>query len=890
MSSQPLFFAPTEHVKVAGYKLPSNPRFWQSEIIRYLASQHPYLQLADSEIDIRRMDAAKGAAVGSVVLGSQIAIPIIINRPRPGADPELAPMDVFFHKGRYRFLEPETIKNVIHTPQVGEPEKKPSQALGGNPYIGDVTGDATPLEYSGQASPFAGPYDGAKVSCDLSTYLLPDYLRKEAGSGEKAKERAILFGTTGGIGGGVTGAIRTKGGPGARAVGALSGTAIGALAGAAAGAGSVPVIKALGLSKKEKRQQREAIKRIVKNEIEKSSALDFSAGIDDVTENGLLSGLIKNAYIDPNDISNFRRLLATNPAIIPGAGGNLKLVEVIARRGPYTTMSSGSLVKAPNMVQIYQRDGAVYIKFSGGPESKTDKDELKKIVGDRLPEVMSKLRSGGVFMEHDGVQEVSWDVKRPLGEARSITSDGLYAVRTQRGENLVGMVCQAVMDIDGKTLPLKLFVSPEGKYSLVGEMFGVRLAGKHRLPSQVPSAGQSGVFVNYVHGTPISTLPMRLISVRRVKPDEGDERVLYLMQNPMTGDRFTLSPVRGIQGFERMRVVDPGVKALSEGTNVYYMPADSEWVTFKNPVRLAETAEELQKLSSIEEETHVTYSGGHWNVEATLAKEAVAVRGFLGTGLHQAKQLFKNPGRYGQSISRSYGIHSKRYGGLGGALQTAKQYAPGAAVLGGGAYGAYRLGGALTGGGPQPQPQTPKIQYAKFSSYNLDEPGAREVLVSMGMTPDDAERVMDTARAHDGMDRGIKIAGLHEPQIRGEEIDYVPEREYDQATIDFAAGCRPGPELIKAAAESQHPETLDALLSLEFITPQNLKYFIDSIPDFDEAATRLAALLVAVRLGMPNVPEQPVKDALEGLSKTINKLQVLKSAVEHKNGRASTSM
>jgi len=91
--------------------------------------------------------------------------------------------------------------------------------------------------------------------------------------------------------------------------------------------------------------------------------------------------------------------------------------------------------------------------------------------------------------------------------------------------------------------------------------------------------------------------------------------------------------------------------------------------------------------------------------------------------------------------------------------------------------------------------------------------------------------------------------------------------------------CRPDIKLIKAAAESGHPETLDALLSLEFITPQNLRYFVDHLQDFEDTASRLAALLMAVRLGMPHVNEQPVLDALEGLSKTVSKLHVLKSAL-----------
>ena len=96
-------------------------------------------------------------------------------------------------------------------------------------------------------------------------------------------------------------------------------------------------------------------------------------------------------------------------------------------------------------------------------------------------------------------------------------------------------------------------------------------------------------------------------------------------------------------------------------------------------------------------------------------------------------------------------------------------------------------------------------------------------------------------------------------------------------------------ELLKAAAASGHPDTLDAILSLEFITPQNMRYFIEHLADFDETVSRLAALLIAVRLGLPHVPETPVKDALEGLAKTVNRLKILKSAMDHKNEQAATA-
>jgi hypothetical protein len=167
---------------------------------------------------------------------------------------------------------------------------------------------------------------------------------------------------------------------------------------------------------------------------------------------------------------------------------------------------------------------------------------------------------------------------------------------------------------------------------------------------------------------------------------------------------------------------------------------------------------------------------------------------------------------------------------------------------------------------------------------------ARELLLAMGMDGDGAQWALEEAHRRTGLDRGVKIAGLHAPQLQAYDMeieDLTPV--YDDRITHLLGQCRPSEELMKVAAVSGHPETLDAILSLEFITPQNLQYFVDSIDDLDETTSRLAAMLVAVRLGMPHVPEEPVRQALEGLTKIVNRLRILKSALDHRNEQAATT-
>lgn len=778
MHTQPLYFSAQNLEKTAGYKMPSNPRLWQAEIIRYLKSQHSYLPLDTADIDLRRMDATKGAAVGSVILGSEIAIPVIISRPRPGADSELAPMDVFYYQGRYHFLDPDTIRGLTHNPRVGEVEGAKSQAVGGNPYVGDVTGDATPLEYSGQASPFAGPYNGTKIS----SVWLPEAMVKaaEATTAEKMKDRAALFGTTGAISGALTGALDTPGGVKARLAGAGRSAMKRALIGSTAGAMSVPVIKSLGLTKRQEQDAKQQIKQVVRQELKKSA--------------GHVEALLKHALLDANDVANFRQLMATNPHMLQGSGNNLQLVELMVRRGPDSVGIRPREVIGPNVVQVFRGPtGRLFIKFSGGPEQATDKDELKALFGDKYADVMSRLDSGHVFMQHDGLQRATWSPARAAGQARPVTGDGVYAVRAGR-DTVIGFVVPAMFHFDGRELPRKLLVTFDGRYALAGEMFGVKLSGKHRIPSSHPANGEVGVFVNYVHGTPVSTVPLKMGGSSTVKIDGGQKQLkVFRVTDPVTGKSYALSPVDGVQGFERMRVIDPTSEAAFGDGDAYYMPGGAEWVPLRVRVDVTEREEDLEKLSS--------YDAGTVSVASD------------------------------------------------GALFTINE---------------------------------PFSGSVHDSVHDFE---AREMLVSMGMSQDDAESVMAEAVRRPGLDRGVKIAGLIAPQAHGE---IEPEiKTYSQETVEFAMACRPGLSMIKAAAQSGMPETLDAILSLEFITPQNMRYFVDNIADFEETASRLAALLVSVRLGMQHVPEQPVRDALEGLSKTVAKLKILKSAME--NSSQSTS-
>ena len=86
--------------------------------------------------------------------------------------------------------------------------------------------------------------------------------------------------------------------------------------------------------------------------------------------------------------------------------------------------------------------------------------------------------------------------------------------------------------------------------------------------------------------------------------------------------------------------------------------------------------------------------------------------------------------------------------------------------------------------------------------------------------------------------------------------------------------------LLKEAAaisRATDEDTVDSVLALNFVTPENTHAFIASLPELEVALAKLAELLVATRLGLKDVPEPAVSSALRGLDRTIDGLKGLQS-------------
>jgi len=116
---------------------------------------------------------------------------------------------------------------------------------------------------------------------------------------------------------------------------------------------------------------------------------------------------------------------------------------------------------------------------------------------------------------------------------------------------------------------------------------------------------------------------------------------------------------------------------------------------------------------------------------------------------------------------------------------------------------------------------------------------------------------------------------------KGEEV-FVASRRILAPTIELGSNDEAAQiasvirmDLVKEAAVLNNSETVDSVLSLNFITPENVQGYLDALPVFEESASKLAELLVGVRLGLSDIPEPAVASSLSGMERAITGLKKL---------------
>lgn len=163
----------------------------------------------------------------------------------------------------------------------------------------------------------------------------------------------------------------------------------------------------------------------------------------------------------------------------------------------------------------------------------------------------------------------------------------------------------------------------------------------------------------------------------------------------------------------------------------------------------------------------------------------------------------------------------------------------------------------------------------KFAGAGLPEiehreRGAAVLLANLGVPVEKVAAVMATAkrkgstRVHGAARLIAKVAW----QQQAAEKFAVLEKNADALRRN----------LVKAASEVDDKQTVDAMLSLNFLTPQTMAKFLAYRPAFERAADMLAELVMAARLGLKDVQEGALVPAMHQLCDVNEQLKRLEVA------------
>lgn len=133
---------PKKMIKVAGSKMPKNRKRWPAEIIKQLVSQHSYIPTDNIETTIKYENEEKKQWTGQLNI-KNIIIPFTIREVDEII--QLDPFDIFWDGEQFRALNEDSFARAS-TAEIGKMVSKDKYVAPNNEYIGESTGDSSPLQ------------------------------------------------------------------------------------------------------------------------------------------------------------------------------------------------------------------------------------------------------------------------------------------------------------------------------------------------------------------------------------------------------------------------------------------------------------------------------------------------------------------------------------------------------------------------------------------------------------------------------------------------------------------------------------------------------------------------------------------------------------------------
>jgi hypothetical protein len=164
----------------------------------------------------------------------------------------------------------------------------------------------------------------------------------------------------------------------------------------------------------------------------------------------------------------------------------------------------------------------------------------------------------------------------------------------------------------------------------------------------------------------------------------------------------------------------------------------------------------------------------------------------------------------------------------------------------------------------------------KNAEYGTQQ--ALTMLRVLGVAPDRGNEILKIAlnRASEG--GKVDVYGVNEDYINAGAFSGI-EKNARKYEIMKKIAAELKLDLVKEASVIDDPESVDAVLSLNFINEDNLGDYVDGIQSMKRVISKLAGLLIASRMGLKDIDESAVRKAMDGLEKTVEGLEAVKLAL-----------
>lgn len=164
------------------------------------------------------------------------------------------------------------------------------------------------------------------------------------------------------------------------------------------------------------------------------------------------------------------------------------------------------------------------------------------------------------------------------------------------------------------------------------------------------------------------------------------------------------------------------------------------------------------------------------------------------------------------------------------------------------------------------------ISGAGMDKISLDERTTKLLLATRGATMDKVSHIIKKAKASGR----VKVHAL-QPLRKKADIEKLASETY--ASLEkICAELRT--DFVKEAAEIDDAMTVDALLSLGFVNPENLSKFISFRPVFEKVLDYLAELTLAARLGLKDLGEGALVTAMGRLQEVVEGLKRVENGLK----------